>query len=48
MDNIQIKTGNTAEDFWKLASGKGFVQSRQGCSKAFSDIGLAQIKRDWV
>ncbi len=26
MDNIQIKTGKTAEDFWKLVSKKGFVK----------------------
>ncbi|HWY28390.1 MAG TPA: DUF4287 domain-containing protein [Candidatus Sulfotelmatobacter sp.] len=26
MDNIQIKTGSTADDFWKLAIKKGFVK----------------------
>ena len=26
MDNIQIKTGKTAQDFWKLASKKSFVK----------------------
>jgi len=26
MDNIQIKTSESAQDFWKLASKKGFVK----------------------
>jgi len=32
MDNIQIKTGKTAQDFWKLASKKSFVKRRKGAS----------------
>ena len=33
MDNIQIKTGKTAQDFWKLANQKGFVKRGKIVSK---------------
>ena len=33
MDNLQVKTGKTAEDFWKLASKKGFVKRGKVVSK---------------
>ena len=33
MDNIQIKTGKTAQDFWKLAGKKGFVKRSKVASK---------------
>src|SRR5436853_489384 len=33
MDNIQIKTGKTTQDFWKLASKKGFVRHGKVASK---------------
>jgi len=33
MDNIQIKTGRTAQDFWKIASKKALVRRGNVASK---------------
>ena len=46
MDNIQIKTGKTAQDFWKLASKKGFVRRGKVASK-HSEI-LAWLKSNEI
>ena len=33
MDNIQVKTGKTLDEFWKLANEKGFVERDKVVSK---------------
>jgi hypothetical protein len=33
MDNIQITTGKTLDDFWKLANEKGLVERGKAVSK---------------
>jgi hypothetical protein len=48
MDSIQIKSGKTAQDFWKLASKKGFVRRGKVISKHSEMLAWAQIKRDWI
>jgi len=48
MDNIQIKTGKTAEDFWKLVSKKGFVKRGEVVAKHSEMLCMAQIKGDWI
>jgi len=56
MDNIQIKTGKTAQDFWKLANQKGFVKRGKIVSKhsdmlawlKSKDIGLGHVHANFI
>jgi hypothetical protein len=56
MDNIQIKTGKTAQDFWKLASKKGFVRRGKVASKhsemlawlKSKEIGLGHVHANFI
>ncbi len=44
MDNIHAKTGKTVEDFWKLASKKGFVKHGKIVAKHADLFGMAQVR----
>jgi uncharacterized protein YdhG (YjbR/CyaY superfamily) len=56
MDNIQIKTGKTAQDFWNLASKKGFVKRGKVVAKHSEilawlksiDIGLGHVHASFL
>ena len=56
MDNIKIKTRKTAEDFWKLASKKGFVKRGKVVSKhsemlawlKSQEIGLGHVHANFI
>jgi len=56
MDNIQIKTGKSAQDFWKLASKKGFVRRGKVASKhsemlawlKSKEIGLGHVHANFI
>lgn len=55
MDNIQIETGKTAEDFWKLANKKGFVKRDKIVAKNAdllawlkSEIGLGHVRANFI
>ena len=56
MDNIQIKTGKSAQDFWKLASKKGFVKRGKVASKhsemlawlKSKEIGLGHVHANFI
>jgi|SRR6267143_3527197 len=56
MDSIQIKTGKTAQDFWKLASKKGFVRRAKVVSKhseilawlKSKEIGLGHVHANFI
>ncbi len=56
MDNIQIKTGKSAEDFWKLAGKKGFVKRGKVVSKhsemlawlESEEIGLGHVHANFI
>jgi hypothetical protein len=56
MDSIQIKSGKTAQDFWKLASKKGFVRRGKVISKHSEmlawlksrEIGLGHVHANFI
>jgi hypothetical protein len=55
MDNIQAKTGKTAEDFWKLANEKGFIKDGKIVAKHAdmlkwlkSEIGLGHVRANFI
>ena len=56
MDNIQIKTSESAQDFWKLASKKGFVKRGKVASKhsemlawlKSKEIGLGHVHANFI
>ncbi len=56
MDNIQIQTGKSAQDFWKLASKKGFVKRGKVASKhsemlawlKSKEIGLGHVHANFI
>jgi len=56
MDNIQVKTGKTTEDFWKLANEKGFVKRGKVVSKhsemlawlKSKEIGLGHVHSNFI
>jgi len=56
MDNIQIKTGKTAQDFWKLANKNGFLKHGKIISKhsemlawlKSGEIGLGQVHANFI
>jgi len=56
MDNIQIQTGKSAQDFWKLASKKGFVNCGRVASKhsemlawlKSKEIGLGHVHANFI
>lgn len=55
MDNIQAKTGKTAEDFWKLANEKGFIKDGKIVAKHAdmlkwlkSEIGLGHVHANFI
>jgi Domain of unknown function (DUF4287) len=56
MDNIQIETGKTADDFWRLANKKGFVKRGKVVSKhseilawlKSKEIGLGHVHANFI
>jgi len=56
MDNIQIKTGKTLDDFWKLANEKGSVECGKVDSKhaeilawlKSKEIGLGHVHTNFI
>jgi hypothetical protein len=55
MDNIEVESGKTSEDFWKLANKKGFVKRGKVAAKHAdilawlkSDVGLAHVRGDFI
>src|SRR6267378_2083002 len=56
MDNIQIKTGKTLDDFWKLANEKGLVEHGKAVSKhsemlawlKSKEIGLGHLHANFI
>ena len=55
MDNIQAKTGNTQEDFWKLAIKNHFVKQGKIVAKRAellawlkSEIGLGHVHANFI
>jgi hypothetical protein len=55
MENLQIETGKTAEDIWRLANKKGFVKRNKIVAKHAnllawlkSDIGLGHVRANFV
>jgi len=56
MDNIQIKPGQSPQDFWKLASKKGFVKRSKVASKhsemlawlKSKEIGLGHVRANFI
>jgi hypothetical protein len=56
LDNIQVKTGKTAEDFWKIANKKGFVKHGKVVSKhsemlawlKSKEIGLGHVHANFI
>ncbi len=56
MDNIQLKTGKTLDDFWRLANGKGLVERGKVVSKhsemlawlKSKEIGLGHVHANFI